>query len=60
METQCHIVDNYETYLHHQADNKNHCNTTNDIRMILNDKLMAQNWWVLFILFIAEWLRSEC
>lgn len=48
------------THLHHQTDNKHHCDTADDIGMILDDELMAQNRWILFILFATKRLRTEC
>lgn len=60
LSNECHIGGNLpETYLHHQADNKYHRHTADDISVVLNDELMAQDRWVLLILFIAERLRSE-
>lgn len=35
------------TYLYHQPDQKHHNNTRHYVRMILNNKLMTENRWVL-------------
>lgn len=47
------------TYLHHQADNKNHRHATDNVSMILNDELMAQDRRVLLVLLAAERFTPE-
>lgn len=40
------------THLHHQANNKHHRDTADDIGVILDDEFMAQNWRILLV-FLA-------
>jgi hypothetical protein len=43
-------------YLENQSDDKNHCDTSNNVRMVLDDKLMAENWGV----FTASSTTFQC
>jgi hypothetical protein len=47
-----------DSYLHHQADNKNHSDAADNISVILNDEFMAQDRRVLLILLASKGLRS--
>ena len=50
-----HLFGDCRNYLKHETNNKYHGNTWHDIRVVLNNKFMANNWWV----FAALW-TSNC